>query len=213
MIALVSSPLQAAAITLPILCAMDLFAVWTFRGVYSLPHLKVLLPSALVGIVLGSMVMGQMPASYMLIVIGSICIGFCIQHWLGLFAGSEPNLYSGYFWGIVSGFTSTQIHAGGPPVSVYMLPFKLDKFVLAGTFAIFFAAANYTKLIPYTLLGQFSTQNLLTSLVLLPLAPIGVKLGYVLLQRVSQIWVYRILYIFLFFAGIKLISDGLSQLT
>ncbi len=65
-----------------------------------------------------------------------------------------------------------------------------------GTFAVFFAVVNVIKLIPYAWLGQFDHSNLMTSLVLLPLAPIGVRLGYVLLHRVSQTLIYRLCYFF-----------------
>ena len=77
-----------------------------------------------------------------------------------------------------------------------------------GTFALFFAVVNIVKLIPYTLLGQFDGTNLLTSLVLIPLAPIGVRLGYFLLHKVSEALVYRICYFFLMVIGLKLFIEG-----
>jgi hypothetical protein len=36
---------------------------------------------------------------------------------------------------------------------------------------------NYAKLIPHARLGQLNFGNLATSLVLLPLAPVGIRLG------------------------------------
>jgi uncharacterized membrane protein YfcA len=108
----------------------------------------------------------------------------------------------------MAGFTSTQIHAGGPPVSIYLLPQNLDRVILMGTLAIFFTVMNYLKLIPYTLMGAIDASNILTSVVLMPLAPVGVKLGYLILNRVSQKVIYRFLYIALFLSGIKLLYDG-----
>ena len=116
---------------------------------------------------------------------------------------------SGLFWSGVAGFTSTQIHAGGPPIAVYLLPQKMDQVKLMGTMAIFFVVMNYIKLIPYTILGAIDSSNIMTSVVLMPLAPIGVKLGYLILNRVSQKVLYRFLYIALALSGMKLLYDGI----
>ena len=52
----------------------------------------------------------------------------------------------------------------------YLLPQRLDKTLYVGTTVWFFLLVNYTKLIPYTMIGQFSPSNLGTSLMLIPLA-------------------------------------------
>ncbi len=116
---------------------------------------------------------------------------------------------SGYLLGVVSGFTSTQIHAGGVPASMYLLPQKLDKVVLLGTMAIFLTAMNYLKLIPYSFMGLLSFENIMTSLVLMPLAPVGVGLGHLVLRKVNQKTIYRFLYIALFLSGLKLLYNGI----
>ena len=80
-----------------------------------------------------------------------MAIIFCIDHWLrpDISNTRMARRWGGYLWGTVAGFTSTQIHAGAAPVSIYLLPQKLDKVVLMGTMAVFFAVINYLKLIPY----------------------------------------------------------------
>jgi len=47
------------------------------------------------------------------------------------------------------------------------------------------------KLLPYAMLGQFDKTNLTTSLILIPLAPIGVLIGVWLLKRIDQDVFYR----------------------
>ncbi len=211
LLSLVISPVQAAAIMLPILCVMDIFAIHTFRRRYDREQLKILVPAALVGIVVGVATMNLLPVRTLKLMIGVIAIVFFLNY---LLKRSTPNInrsrrWKGYFWGALSGFTSAQIHAGGPPVTVYLLPLNLDKTVLIGTMAVFFTIVNYVKLVPYTLLGLFDTANLLTSLVLVPLAPIGVRCGYLLMQRISQPTIYRFLYGMLLVSGLKLCYDGL----
>ncbi|NNJ98939.1 MAG: sulfite exporter TauE/SafE family protein [Desulfatitalea sp.] len=207
---LVISPVQAAAILLPILCVIDIFTIRRFWGKFDKHHLKILLPAGIVGIVIASVLMGTLPPNVIRMMIGVIVILFCLNYWSGgLLGNKKGGRLSGWLWGTIAGFTSTQIHAGGPPISIYLLPQNLDKIILMGTMAIFFAVVNYLKLIPYTLLGALDLSNLLTSLLLMPLAPVGVKLGYLILYKVSQKAIYRFLYIALFLSGMKLVYDGL----
>ena len=53
MVALVIPPVQAAAIFLPILVAMDLAGLWAWRGVYHKPTLVIMLPAAVIGMPVG----------------------------------------------------------------------------------------------------------------------------------------------------------------
>jgi len=115
-------------------------------------------------------------------------------------------------FGAISGFTSFSVHSGGPPLDMYLLPQRLPKGVFVGTTIIFFAVANYTKLIPYAWMGLLDTTNLMTSLSLIILAPIGVRLGMLLHHRLSDGWFYWLCYCLLLVAGIKLSVDGASAL-
>lgn len=204
-------PVQAAAIILPILCVADLFAVYHFRRHFDSHHLKILIPAGLVGICIASILMSQLNRDTTRILIGVIAIVFCLDHWLrpDVSQMRAAGRWGGYWWGTLAGFTSTQIHAGAAPISVYLFPHNLDKVTLIGTMTIFFMVINYVKLIPYSLMGALTAENLLTSLVLMPLAPIGVKLGNIILHKVNQRILYRYLYIGLFLSGIKLCWDGI----
>jgi uncharacterized membrane protein YfcA len=93
-----------------------------------------------------------------------------------------------------------------------LLPQKLSKLKLIGTIVWFFAIINFAKLGVYTWLGGLSIDNLVTAAVLAPLAPIGVKLGVILLHKVSQELIYKLCYLFLFISGSKLLFDGLSHM-
>ena len=89
-----------------------------------------------------------------------------------------------------------------------MLPQRLEKKTMIGTMVMFFFFINYVKLIPYSYLDLLTPRNLMTSLILMPIAPLGIKLGYWLLHRLSEELVYRILYISLFVLGVKMIIEG-----
>jgi uncharacterized membrane protein YfcA len=71
-----------------------------------------------------------------------------------------------------------------------------------------FLVMNAIKLVPYAYLGQFSTANLLTSLALVPVVPIGIHLGRWLQSRVSHVVFYRISEVSLLLNGLLLIYEG-----
>ena len=210
LMALAVSPLQAAAILLPILCVMDVFAIRKFWRQWDVTNIVIMLPAGCVGVLVGSLTFSYLNEGHVRLLIGLLALVFALNFWLKS-AGSiqkKPNYVKGTFWSIIGGFTSFGIHSGGPPVNIYLLPQKLHPKVFMGTCAMFFWITNYVKLIPYFLLGQLDSQNLQTSLVLLPLAPIGVGFGYYLHTQVSTAKFYNIFNFFLIITGCKLTYDG-----
>lgn len=90
-----------------------------------------------------------------------------------------------------------------------MIPLKLPPVVFAATLSYFFFIINLSKWVPYAWLGLLDWRNLATSLVLLPLAPLGVWSGVRLARRINQQLFYRLIYLGLFLTGVKLVSDAL----
>ncbi|MEO5863102.1 MAG: sulfite exporter TauE/SafE family protein [Burkholderiales bacterium] len=214
LMSLAISPITAAGIMLPILCLMDLIGLWAYRGIWDRTRMNTMIVGAVLGVTLGGLMFGHLDEQAIRFMVGSIAVLFALNHWLGFaarqYAGDETTAKS-VFWCGLSGFTSTVAHAGGPPLMVYMLPLKMEKTLLVGTTVIFFTAVNYFKLIPYALLGQLNLANVSTSLVLSPLAPLGIGLGVWLHRRVKEKVFYRISYTLLFLMGAKLIYDGISH--
>lgn len=217
MMSMVISPVQAAAIMLPILCVMDIVGVWGFRGQYDKTNLKIMLPAAALGIALGAFSFHYLSEHHIKLLIGGIAVIFTINYWYKQLRKTEqpvmqPSVKRGSFWGAMAGFTSFSVHAGGPPVTIYLLPQKMDKTLFVGTTVIIFFAINYMKLLPYAWLGLFDTTNLMTSLALVALAPVGVYLGMYLHKRISEFWFYVICYSLLFVTGVKLTYEGITGL-
>ena len=213
LMSLVIPPAQAAAVMLPILICMDAVGVGAYRKRFDRPTLRVMLPGSIVGIAIGGLMFGILDSSSMRLVIGIIALVFVGHYFVGggrLRPPAEPNPVFGAICGGLAGFTSTLAHAGGPPAQMYLLPLKLDKTVYVATSVVLFAIINLVKLVPYALIGQFVLPNLWTSLVLAPLAPVGMLLGIWLHTRVEQALFYRLAYVFVAITGVKLIYDGLS---
>jgi uncharacterized membrane protein YfcA len=217
LMALVVSPIQAAAILLPILCVMDLVSLWVYRGKWIGAELRILIPASLIGIGIGTLLFEYMSPAVIRLLLGGIAITFTVHHWVRekIRAGKDQVVISpmiGMVAAATSGFTSFVAHAGGPPLSMYLLRRGLDRTQFVGVTVVFFAVANYVKLIPYAWLGQFDSTNLSTSLLLAPLAPVGIGIGVWLHNRVSDKFFFRFVYVLLFLVGIKLIFDGLKNL-
>jgi len=212
---LFTSPVKAAAILLPILCLMDIVSLWAYRGRWIWPELRVLVPGSLIGIGVGTLLFGFMNAAVVRLIVGTVALTFTLHYLvtrIGNTQRSLPDFPRGFAIpaGAAAGFTSFVAHAGGPPINMYLLRRPLDRTDFVATTVLFFAVVNYVKLVPYTLLGQFDATNLVTSLVLAPLAPIGVGIGVWLHKRVSDRLFFGVVYVLLFFVGLKLIADGLG---
>jgi uncharacterized membrane protein YfcA len=214
--ALVLSPVQAASITLPILLVQDIVSVWVFRRSWDGRSLMILIPSAVVGIAIGYLLAAHVSANAVELAIGVTAIAFgARQLWIRWHRIAKPARSSdvaGLFWGTVSGFTSQIAHAGGLPFQIYMLPKKLDRDVLIGTSALYFASVNWLKVPAYFALGQFTRANLQMSFVLLPLAVASTIAGAWAIRRVSGDKFYVMMYVALLAIGAKLTWSGAAEL-
>jgi uncharacterized protein len=203
---------QAAAIMLPLLLVMDaagLQQLWRDRD---RELLRLLLPAGLIGTVVGTVLFGVLSSKAVAGVVGGLTLLFVAQRLLfpPQAHAPPPPRSLGFVLGIASGFTSFVAHAGSPPISAYVLPLRLPPVTFAATMAVFFAAVNLSKWIPYAWLGLIDLRNMSTSLVLLPLAPLGVWLGVWLARRIASAWFYRLAYSGMFLTGVKLLYDGLK---
>ena len=214
LMSLAVAPPRAAAILLPVLITIDLLTVYRYRQHFDRRNLSILLPGALMGIIFGSLYFRYLSDAHIRVLIGTLALLFVFNHLLRGQSrmASSAAVPAGLFWGTVAGFTSFGVHAGGPPVNIYLLPQKLDKTVFVGTTVFFFTTVNMLKVVPYTLLGQFSANNLTISLLLLPVAALGVWLGARLHQVISEERFYTVCYFFLLVTGVKIFVDGAAGL-
>jgi uncharacterized membrane protein YfcA len=216
LLALVIPPLEAAAILLPILLMQDAISLWAFRKEWDAWNLKVLVPGAVAGIGIAWALAAYVSDAWVKLIIGVITFVFVMNQWFGLVRkaaeATRPGAAGGIFWGSVSGFTSTLAHAGGPPMSVHLLPQQLPKMVFIGTVTIYFAAVNAIKVVPFFFLGEFSSRVLLIAAALMPLAVATNLAGIWLARRVPEELFYRIAYFLMFLVSLALIWQGASAI-
>ena len=202
---------QAAAIMLPLLMVMDLLglrALWRERDA---ALLRTLLPAGLLGTALGTLLFGWLSAKAVAGLVGGITLVFLLIRTVlpPRADAAVPSRALGWLLATVSGFTSFVAHAGGPPLGFYLLPLKLDPVRLTATMAVFFAAVNASKWLPYAALGLFDAGNLATAAVLAPVAPLGVWAGVRLLRRLPPQLFQRLFLAGMAATGVKLLADAL----
>jgi uncharacterized membrane protein YfcA len=202
---------QAAAIMLPLLLVMDVTGVAQLWRERDRDLLRLLLPAGLLGTLVGTVLFGMFSTATISAVVGGVTLLFLAQRLVfpPRRDAPPPPKAAGFVLGIAAGFTSFVVHAGSPPISAYVLPLKMNPVRLTATMAVLFGAINLSKWIPYAWLGLLDARNLTTSLLLVPLAPLGVWAGVWLTRRIEPTWFYRIAYGGMGFTGLKLLWDGL----
>ena len=211
MMALAVTVPQAAAILMPVLLVMDLLGIAAFRKDVDRALLRFLLPWGLLGIGIGTLSFQLLRASWVAGIVGVFTLAFLAQRlFFAPRAGSaRPPRWVGALLAATSGFTSFVAHAGGPPINAYVIPLRLSPLQFTGTMAYFFFVINLAKWLPYAWLGLLDGRNLATSLLLLPLAPLGVWLGVRIARRIEPVLFYRFIYAGMLLTGLKLVWDAL----
>ena len=201
---------QALAIVLPILILSDMVAVYKFRKNFDGETLKLLIPGAAIGIFIGSITFTFFSESLLKFIIG--LMGFMFAGHYFLFKSKKivplkKSFIKGGICSVISGFTSFCVHAGGTPLSVYLLPLRMKKEVYVGTRIIFFTCLNLIKFPFYISLSIVTLESFKYSLLLFPLAVIGISIGYQILKIIKEALFYNIIYILILFSSFKLIVD------
>ncbi|MFV0438836.1 MAG: sulfite exporter TauE/SafE family protein [Desulfopila sp.] len=180
---------------LPLLCLMDIFAAVMYKGKPNWHHLRLLAPGVVAGVVVASVFFvadGRFSVSDQTLkgFIGLMGILFSLQYfWLQHRQhqpSDNPRGLRAIIYGFLGGITSTAAHAGGSVMQAYLLGTNLPKERFAATMVYFFLLINLFKLIPFTILGRFNSQQLLAELWMIPLLPIGVLLGFWLVRRMPE---------------------------
>jgi uncharacterized membrane protein YfcA len=215
LLSLVVPPVQAIAIVLPILLVQDAVSLWVYWRDWDKWNVKVMTLGAFAGVGAAWALAAYVSDAQVRLAVGLIALIFVLNYWFAPAPKKErgrPHAAAGVFWGGVSAFTSALSHAGGPPFQIFVLPQRMAKLRFVGTATVFFALVNYMKLVPFFALGQFSAENIETSLVLMPLAIATNFLGVWLVRITPTEIFYRIAYGLVFLIALALIESGMHDL-
>jgi hypothetical protein len=181
---------ELVAVILPFLMLADLFAVGFHWGRWERWLVFLLLPGALAGVAVGTVVLTNVSPETLRNVLAATILAFTLYKFLearllGLVA-YRPHPWHGVLAGGVSGFTSAIANNGGPPATIYLLLQDLQPRTFIATSALFFFILNYIKVPFYLAAGLFNPQQFLQVAWLLPLVPIGVWIGRLFVDRAGK---------------------------
>jgi uncharacterized membrane protein YfcA len=191
---------------------MDVLGIAAFRKDFDRALLRFLLPFALLGTVLGALLFKLLNSQWVAGVVGVLTLLFLAQRLLfpPKADSPPPPKWLGAILTTTTGFTSFVAHAGSPPINAYVIPMRLPPVVFTATMAFLFFVVNLSKWIPYAWLGLLDSRNFATSLLLMPVAPLGVWVGVRMARRINPQLFYRLVYSGMFLTGVKLVWDGFA---
>jgi uncharacterized membrane protein YfcA len=211
------------AFMLPLLCTMDVVALAFYRRHILWKRITPLLPGTILGVAVGSVLfvsreaaMLTVPDRWLKLCIGVLGVIFVVYRamkgWLlgRLDATTAPGGVKAGIFGFFAGLTSTLAHAAGPVIQMYLLPQKLDKLHFVGTTVAFFFILNLVKMVPFALLGRIETGNLVLAAYLLPVIPIGVGTGYLLVRLLKPKYYVGFIHVVLLFTSVLLIVKAIA---
>ena len=217
-LALVTSPVDAAIIVAIVASTTDIFAVQAFpMRTWSWPDLVWLGPAMILGLALGTLFFVLVDPRILMLGIAVVTLLFTARYFLRdrlqpKIGATPVSPVKAMVCGTVAGFTTFVAHSGAPPLAMYLLPRGLGKTMFAGTVVALLTFSNIFKIVPYVWFGIERPEAFWQALPLLPAIPLGVWLGKRLHDRLDEQRLYFWCYLLVGAAGLKLLADSLRQL-
>ncbi len=204
---------ESTAALLLLLIVGDMTALWVYRREPDWRTLVRLLPSAMVGVILGVFFFAAVDDTTVRVTIGLILLVLVIltvtrrlraarraavgaadphappatgaEEETGSRAGAAATA-QGIGYGLLGGFTTMVANAAGPVMSLYLLMMRMPVLTFLGTSAWFFAVINLFKL-PFSAgLGLFTVETLAMDVLLVPVVLVAAYAGAKVARRIPQ---------------------------
>ncbi|MDQ5988729.1 MAG: hypothetical protein CSYNP_04490 [Syntrophus sp. SKADARSKE-3] len=201
----------STGLILPMLAFADLFAVGYYRRHAHWNHVFKLLPWALFGIGVGSVVMIYISDEQLEPLIGIIVLVMLgLNYWRNRHSDnlSIPSHWSfAALMGFAAGITTQLANAAGPVMTIYLLAMQLPKNEFIGTGAWYFLILNWLKMGLFGLDGRITSVTLATNVMLIPVIAMGAFAGFKLVKIVPQKHFNNIVQALAAVAALKLASS------
>jgi uncharacterized membrane protein YfcA len=200
---------QAVGVVLPLLMVGDVFALRAYWRTWELKYVRLMLPGAVVGIVMGILLLTSLSDDALRRVLGIFTLVVAAYKIASDSLSSlaySPRNWHGVLAGWSAGAASALANAGGPPVTAYLLLQKVPPLAFVGTQTLFFAAINALKLPGFLTAHVIDLPSLLGVLWALPIIPVGVWIGKWIIVRLNQRVFEWLMLILLVYAGVSLLA-------
>jgi uncharacterized membrane protein YfcA len=180
---------EAIALVLLLLITGDVFAVRYYRKHTDWAVFKTLLPTVLIGLVLGTLILRAIPAEQIRPVLGYLILallGIELSRRFGALDRLKKNPVFASFIGVSVGVCTVVGNAAGPVMGIFLLLRGMNKHAFMGTSAWFFFIINLLKVPLLLVIGLMSTKVFITALSLLPFVFVGAISGRGLLSILPE---------------------------
>ena len=209
----------SVGVVLPMLIFADLFAAAYYRQHAQWRYVVRLIPSAFVGIVVGSIIMSKIQNLQLKPIIAITILAMLALKIITSRKKDTENQKSthahlalGIVLGFVAGVVTMMTNAAGPLMAIYLVAMGLDKKKFMGTGAWFFFIGNWLK-VPFSAkLDLITAESLKLDLVLLPLIALGAIAGIFFVKYVGQKTFNSLILILAAAGAIKLLLPTLQAL-
>jgi len=213
LMALVLPAKASVGILLPILISADIIAVIVYRRYTLWSHIVKLVPSIVVGILLGYFVFGQVNDEQVRWLIGVILLGMTVVHfirkWLRRNSTEKDQMRQHPVFigatGIVGGFATMVANAAGPVAALYFIASGLPKYAYIGTSAWFFLFVNCFKVPLMMDLGIINGVSLKFSTSFMLFSVLGAVIAPLIVRHINQRLFESLIWVFVIVGGLKLI--------
>ncbi|MDX1991668.1 MAG: sulfite exporter TauE/SafE family protein [bacterium] len=200
----------AVGLVLPLLIVADMFAMRFYWKQWDEAAIRLLLPMAVVGVVLGIVALNFITGDALKRVIGVFSLVVIAYRLLSnrlTQVAYTHRPWHGQFAGWMGGFASTLANVGGPPITAYLLLQEVSPRVFIGTVTLFFTIVNLLKVPGYLLLGRdvFDINAFLSIAWVIPLIPVGVWLGRKIIGWLNPKVFEWVMLAFLLYSGLSLL--------
>jgi hypothetical protein len=173
---------EAVGLILPVLIFADMFALYAYWQKWDMRYVRLLLPAAIVGIVVGTLLLSNLSDDILRRILGGftlVAIAYKVVSDNFKSMAYTPRNWHGWFAGWAAGFGSAIANTGSPPFTAYMLlqP-NVTPVKFIGTTTLFFAIVNILKMPGFIQEDIVQVDRVISVSWTLAIIPIGVWLGY-----------------------------------
>lgn len=209
-------PREALALLLPLLMITDVFTIKRYWQQWNWALLKPLWLGALFGVLLGALMLGQMNNDVLRFGIGLMASLFAARSLSQLLCANTSVEHSSTVPGWMShglatlaGFSSTLLHAGGPPITMYLTLKRIPSNEFIASSALFFTLLNWSKVPVFVQNDLLGADTVITALLLSPLCWLGTWCGVYIRRFMQERFFQYAVQMLLLATGLKLMYQSI----
>jgi hypothetical protein len=208
-------PKEALALLLPLLMITDVFTIKRYWQQWHWDLLKPLWPGAFVGVLLGALLLGQMNNDALRFGIGLMASLFAARSLAQLLISNtsvaitnKVPVWLSHGLAGLAGVSSTLLHAGGPPITMYLTLKRIPASQFIASSALFFTLLNWSKVPVFIHNDLLGVDTVVTALLLSPLCWLGTWCGVYIRSFMQESFFQYAVQILLLITGLKLIFQS-----